>query len=81
MAGHHNTPDKLASAHFPDEGKDTYIPGVGYLRAWGAATPDDEGYAKGCLFQNTTDGKISANEGTETTASWEELAIASDLPE
>lgn len=71
----HNLPTKLEStgAEFPSSGKAFYIPGVGYLMAWGTADPTDQGYAKGCIFQNTSTGAIRKNTGTSTTAVWADV--------
>jgi len=62
----HNLYDQMNDKQIdcPTTGRMLYVPGVGYLRAWGTTDPTDEGYAKGCIFQNTLTGAIRKNTGT-----------------
>lgn len=51
-------------------------PVTDYIRlADGTATPTSgtAGYCKGCLFINTTDGKVYVNNGTSTACAFAEL--------
>ena len=49
--------------------------GSGKLDAYGTEKPADglSGYAKGCTFKNTSDGKLYVNEGTTNSSSFKEV--------
>lgn len=71
----HNLYDQISNKHMdcPTSGKAFYVEGVGYLMAWGTADPTDQGYAKGCIFHNTSTGAIRKNTGTQTAAVWADV--------
>lgn len=63
----------MAEASYPATGPSprTILNSVsGKLDAFGTATPalGSTGFAKGCTFRNTTDGKLYTNEGTSTSS-------------
>ena len=81
--GIHNTPDKLKRAHFPPTGRDSFIPGIGFMRAWGTTVPADGGtdYAPSCIFQkldgSTLDTVLYINIGDKDSCNFDAAIMAS----
>lgn len=82
--GSHNISDILGDGDFPTTWKGLFIPGHGYMLAWGATVPADAatGYGKGCIFLHTdltgeTDA-VYSNIGSTTSANFNAVTVAAD---
>ena len=54
------------------------VPGLGILFSHGIAKPADAsaGYAKGCIFTDTTGGVLYYNEGTVLSCDFDAVTVA-----
>ncbi len=66
--------------HHHATGRLQVVPGYGVLHAYGqgAPTASAAGFAKGCLYQDTTNGDLYINTGSVTTATWAQIGAAGE---
>ena len=68
-------------SHYPATFKGHYVPGTGYMLGWGTATPTDQDWAPGALYQvvSAASAALYKNDGTSAAASWTAVSLEGGL--